>query len=270
MLTKLQGFVAACAALLVAGIFLPITGVAANTVYLNNGRSVAFKLIVWDDAAKEYKLQPAEGGAAVVPVALKDIDRIDVERPSDLAKAQQSINDGHPELALPVLQNIASRYKMLVWDNRARELMAKIYVQKKDGKMAVTVLNELFANPSPKGITFAARLLYWDAQALTGDNAALRKDLDDAIATGPREVAAAAQVKRGDMLRAEGVKEEALLDYVRTILFFEDAKDARAEALYKAAELFEEKQDPQAAELRKVLVQDYPENEFAKKLAGKL
>jgi tetratricopeptide (TPR) repeat protein len=187
-----------------------------------------------------------------------------------MAKAQQLASQGNLDPAIPLLEGLIASYRMLIWDNRAKELLAWVYMQKKDAKKAVSILTDLIATAPSKSISQAARRVYWDALLATGQNAALKKELDDAIATGGRDVVAGAQVIRGNMLRGEGRKDDALSDYVRTILFFEDAKESRPEALFKAAELLDDLQDPRADEMRKTLLKEYPDSEFAKKVAGKM
>jgi hypothetical protein len=42
------------------------------------------------------------------------------------------------------------------------------------------------------------------------------------------------------------------------------------EALFKAAEILEEMRDPRADEMKKKLVQEYKDSEYAAKLSGKI
>ena len=74
--------------------------------------------------------------------------------------------------------------------------------------------------------------------------------------------------KRGDVFRAEGKREDAILDYMRVVLMFEEARSAQAEALFKAAQVLDEMRDPRAEELKKKLVSLYPDSVYAKKLGG--
>jgi tetratricopeptide (TPR) repeat protein len=260
-------------AVVTAGLLLWLTpGIspAANTMYRTDGTSIPLRAIQWIEATKEYRVQPANATSVVITVALKDVDHLVIERPSDMAKAQQLISEGNLDQAIPLLEGIASKYKMLVWDDQSRALLAKIYLKKKDPKKAVAIFEELRAAAPRKSVPAELRRAYWDALLMTGQTAALKKDLDEAIATGPREGVAAAQVIRGNILRSEDLKEDALVDYLRTVLFFEDARDARPEALFKAAELCDELRDARGEELRKLLLQQYPDSELSKKTAGKM
>ncbi len=70
------------------------------------------------------------------------------------------------------------------------------------------------------------------------------------------------------MFLAQGQKNEALLDYLRTVILYEKEASVRPEALFKAAGLLEELRDPRAAELRKKLAEEYPNSPYVKKGAG--
>jgi TolA-binding protein len=159
---------------------------------------------------------------------------------------------------------------MLVWDNTAREWLARLYVDKQPAK-AVAMVEEIVAAGGGRVISAPLRLKYWEALQSSGQQEKVAKDMDDAIATGPRDLVPQAQVMRGNLRRAAGKKDAALEDYLRTILFFESAGPARAEALFKAAELLDELADPQrAAALRQMLIQQYPDSDLARKAGGKV
>ena len=247
---------------------LPGTACGASTVYLKTGKSLAVDTIQWKDGNKEYQVVTTEG-AVQMTIPQKDVDRLDVERPAEFDRADKLIAGGQTEAAIPILEGIAAKFKMLVWDVRAREALGRIYVQKKDSSKALAALEPLFSSDVSARVAPDARRLYWQALLAAGRTVDLQKKLDETIAFGRRDAAAAAQVMRGDLFRAAGKKEEALSDYLRTVLFFEDAKDVRPEALFKAAEGLNELGDPRAQEYRRILVQKYPESEFAKKVAGK-
>ncbi|EFK97486.1 hypothetical protein LDC_0474, partial [sediment metagenome] len=75
---------------------------------------------------------------------------------------------------------------------------------------------------------------------------------------------------RGNMNRQVGQKEAATLDYLRVVVLYENVKSVQPEALCKAAEMLEELRDARAETLRKKLVQEYKDSEWAAKLSGKI
>ncbi len=252
------------------GLFLiPVIVAGGDSLQLKSGKIMPLKSIpVWRDGAKEYQVESSEGDIKVT-VALKDIERLDIAKPADLDKAQQLIEAGNDEAAIPLLESVIDRYKMLVWDVKARGILGRIYLKKKNATKALDTLQPLFTSQLMGAVPAGERRAYWDALLAAGRTDDLRKELNAAIAAGRRDDAAAALVMRGNMLQAAGKHEEALQDYLTTVWFFEGSKDVQPEALFKAAEGLKEVRDARAEECRKVLLQKYPDSEFAKKAAGK-
>ncbi len=228
---------------------------AANLLHKVDGSKLAFKAIRWDAAKEEYLIKPISGGEVTIPVAKKDVVRLEMDEPADMAQAKQLLAANRQSEATPFLQAVVSNYRGLNWDNIARERLAAIYVKGGDPAKAIQMVDELLAAGASSAISANLRIEYWKA-LLTVDPKSSKalKDLDEAIATGPREAVAIAQVLRGNLRRAAGRKDEALQDYLRTILFFETAGAVRTEALTKAIEILEEKNDTAGvAELRQKL-----------------
>ena len=261
-----SGCAAAAAAL---GLLVPAAALAANTVYLTNGKSIVAKSIQWRDATKDYQVEPVDSAGATVPIPLKDVDRLEIDRPAAWDKAAQAISANQPDAAIPLLEGVIVSHKMLVWDNRARDALARIYMQRKNYAKAIAVLQDELANAPKQAVSPDVRRMYWEALLQTSQTNALRKELDEAVATGAGGAAAVALVIRGNMLRDDGHPDEALADYLGAVLFYEGVKEVQPEALYKAAELLDDLKDPRAAEYRALLTQKYGESDFAKKLADK-
>jgi tetratricopeptide (TPR) repeat protein len=240
---------------------------AANIIKKIGGSTIEAKSIKWLPSSQEYRVETSEG--IILPMAAKEVESLEIDKPADMDKAEQLIKGGQVDSAIPLLEGIISGYTMLVWDNKAREALARAHVQKKDPKKAANVMEEMIKAVDPATVTREQRRLYWDILLAADRTSSLKKELDEAIATAPRETAALAQLMRGNMNRAGGQKEDALLDYLRTVILFKDVKDAQPEALFKAAEMMDELRDPRAGERRKELLQLYPDSEWAKKAAGK-
>jgi tetratricopeptide (TPR) repeat protein len=111
-------------------------------------------------------------------------------------------------------------------------------------------------------------VVYWEALLQTEQYATLDRVLGEAVERGDRALAAAAQVKRGDISRKRGEFEDALVDgYLRTIVFFRQIKQVQPEALYKAAKCFEELgQHSHAEKMRKKLLADFPKDPYTEKI----
>ena len=251
--------------MLLAAAMLAAVAPAANVVHLTNGKSVPVKTIRWSSAGQEYLAQPASGADVTMTFPLRDVEHLEIDVPPEIDQARKLIGDNRFTEAVGPLERVVANYKMLVWDNTAREWLARIYVQNKEPAKVVTMVEELLASGAGQTIPAGLRQKYWEALAASGQKDKVARDLDEAIATGPREAVPGAQVLRGDLRRAAGRKEEALDDYLRTVLFFQNAGPARAQALLKAAELLEDLGDPaRGRELRDMLSKQYPDSDLAK------
>jgi len=245
------GSIAACAML------LALPAPAANVLHLIGGKNIPFKSIRWDATKGEFLVQPASGGDAVIPVAKKDVARLELDPPAEMTQAQQLLAANRNTEAIPLLQTVVANCRGLNWDNTAREALARIYVKGNEPEKAITMVDELLAAGVGASISSGLRTEYWKALlAIDPKSAKAMKDLGEAIATGPRDIVPVALVMRGNLLRTAGRKENALQDYLRTILFFENAGAVRTEALTQAIALLEEQGDAtRANELRQKLSQ---------------
>ena len=234
--------------LAVLAAWLALPSPAANILHLTDGRDIGFQAIQWDATNNQYLVKAVSGGE--LTVAKKSVERVELDKPGDVAQAEQLMAAGRNPEAVPLWQSVIANYAGLNWDNTAREMLARVYVKGNEPAKAVKLVDELISSGAP--ISVGLRVEYWKALlAVDPKSVKVLKDFSEAIATGPREIVPVAQMMRGDMLRAAGRKEEALDDYLRTILFFENAGALRTEALTKASELFEELGDTNRAnELR--------------------
>jgi hypothetical protein len=98
------------------------------------------------------------------------------------------------------------------------------------------------------------------------------KELDLIIKEAPAtdsKTMGEAYLRKGDNLLAAGQKKDALLAYLHVDVLFSGEKDLHAEALYHLSTLWNEVAQPgRAADARAKLTADYPNSDWAKKLAG--
>lgn len=240
---------------------------AGNKVFLSNGREIAAKSVQWRAGAQEYRVETPEG--TIMPFAKTQIDHLEIDKPAEYEAAARAVAAGQFDTAIPLLDALVAQYAMLVWDNEARRLLALAHMGRNDPQKAARTLEDYFA-AIPRGrVPSDVQLLYWNALLAAGRAAPLKKDLDEVVATGPRELAAAAQVMRGNLARQAGQKEAALLDYLRVVILFENVKAVQPEALFRAAELLEELRDARAETFRRTLMKEYRDSEWAGRLSGK-
>jgi TolA-binding protein len=193
---------------------------------------------------------------------------VEVAKPAAYDAVVKMVNEGKFDAAIPVLEKMITDYEMLQWDNKARDLLGYAYTKQQDFKKAVATYEDLMKNALPSELTPELRRRYWDAMIGKGEYPALVKNLDELIAKGSREEAATAHLVRGDVYKAQGQTLDALFDYLRVAILYEQVKSVQPEALYKAARAMEDLRDPRAADMKKRLVQEYPRSEEAQKVQG--
>jgi outer membrane protein assembly factor BamD (BamD/ComL family) len=189
--------------------------------------------------------------------------RAEADKPAQYDRAMQFVGARKYDQALPLFQEIVESYKRLTWDNQANMMIARIYTRTGKPKDAVALFTDLpksfFDQPD-------VRFDYWQAMVGAGEFEVLEKDLDDAVATGDRELAARAQIVRGDIKLKRAQFEPAAIDYLRTVVLYKAIEEVQPEALYKAIQALEELRDGRTSDLKERLLKNYPESEYARRL----
>lgn len=244
------------------------TVMAQDVVQLTNGKRFQVRSIRWIESEQKYRVEMMDG--SVLPLPKAQVQGLAIAKPTDYDKVVAMLAAKQYTAAIPILEDIIIKYKMLNWDNQARTLLAKTYLALPDPKKAAGVLDGYMASVPKLEVPAELIQVYWTALLQSNQGGALKKELDSVVATGARPMVATAMVMRGNMNRESGQKEVALLDYLRVVILFENIREVQPEALYKAAEILEELRDPRADELRKKLVQEYKDSDYAAKLSGKI
>jgi outer membrane protein assembly factor BamD (BamD/ComL family) len=255
---------AAMAGLLAAG----LTARAQSFIYFKGETEPKAAASVRYKAGSQEYLADMDG--VQMTFLASKVERVEVPKPAEFDQAAKLVAGNQPDAAIPILEKIATDYRMLQWDVKAQELLADAYAKKGDNVKAMTLYGELFKNAPAGQVSGEARVRYWNAMMGAQKYEALGAELDRTIAKGTHEEAAMAQLTRGNLRRAQNKTQEALLDYLRAVLMFGDVAAVQPEALYRTAEMMEAVRDPRAAEMRKRLAQEYPNSEFAKKAGGQL
>ena len=113
------------------------------------------------------------------------------------------------------------------------------------------------------------RPLPLDEIGLSADNLISKSDFDQQRAN-LSQAKATVKMRQANVDRAKGDLKKALEDgYLRTAVLFRDVKSAQPEALFKAAECFQQMgQIPYAEKMRKRLLEVYPQSPEAGKVRG--
>ena len=183
------------------------------------------------------------------------------DKPGDYEKVMRLVNAKKYRQAIPMLEAIARQYRKVGWDDQANKVLGQIYLEQNNGAKAYDAFQKIstrfLARPDVK-------LLYWKVLSASENISILEKELDIAIRDSrDRSLAARAQIMRGDLKMKRSQIEEAVLDYLRTVILFESEKKLQPEALFKAASALAKLRDCKAVILFDTLKKKYPNSPYA-------
>jgi outer membrane protein assembly factor BamD (BamD/ComL family) len=185
------------------------------------------------------------------------------DKPKEMFQVEAMARQGDLDGAAGILRRVKEQYLFLGWDQRAGLMLARVELAREKFEDAAAEYESLFAaQPKFKAVP-AERSRYMQALLGAGRIRETAELIDEDIASGSREAAARAQVVRGDMKLKSGQTEEALLDYLRTVLLFREQTDVLPEATYKTAAALKKMNDPRAADYFQQVIREFPESEFA-------
>lgn len=248
---------------IVSALALPV--LAENAVYLKNGRTLAAKTIEWREVAQEYVVTTAE---TTMPIPRAQVARAVVDKPAEYDQAVSLLRSRLYAQAIPLLESIVRKYRMLDWDAEASKLLAQAYLEVNDAKKAVAVMDNLLTLVPYDQVPAALKMTYWKALLASGAHDQLRKELDKVIGSGAPEAVATAYLMRANLFLKMGEDDAALSDFLKLITLYPAQKAVQPEALYRAAELFDGIRDPRGAEFRAKLAKDFASSEWASKPAA--
>lgn len=244
---------------------LALVVMAETSVQLKNGRTMTGKTLEWREGTQEYILSTAD---TTLPIPRAQVARVIIDKPAEFDQAAGLVKSRLFGQAIPALEGIAKKYRMLSWDTEACKLLAQCYLETNEPRKAIAVMDNLFATVSRDQVPASLQMMYWKAMLTGGANMQLRKELDKVIGSASSDTVGAAYLVRGNMFLKTGDEDQALSDFLKVTTFFQEVKALQPEALFHAANLLDKVRDPRGAEMRKKLMQDYPGNEFAVKAAA--
>ncbi len=221
--------------------------------------------IRWRAASKEYVITTDR---ISVTLRLSEVGGMKIEKPAGMDAAIQKVNSGQYAAAIPTLEKVVENYVMLQHDVVAGAALARAYVETKNTKKAMSLCEKIKSDKPASMISRGLESAYWDALLAENASAKLRNALEKAIQSGARDVAAEAQLKRGDLDMKKDDPKSALIDgFLRTIVLYQDVKEVQPEALFKAYKCFDKLgQNAAKDNMRKVLLAEYPQSKYAREL----
>ena len=195
------------------------------------------------------------------------------DKPAEYDQAVKLYSSRKYDETIALLTPVASRLRGLFWDAYAGALIIQSQIAKGDAVAAVGTADRLLiANPK-----LSENPVAQDAQRQALIAAKQFDRLEGMITTTlngtARPDAARAQMARGDLRAAQNRLEEAVMDYLRTALLYNDVKDeseVQAEALAKAVGALQQMKDARSAQycLRQLL-ERYPASRAAARFGKK-
>ncbi len=205
--------------------------------------------VKWQRGSQKYIVTYKKGKTMVNAEFPRDEVEINITKPANLDKLIDLVKRGQATAAITGLTAIVKEYKMLTWDRVAGRWLVEAYLATNNAKKAYDAARDVIEEDKSGESTWKGELApaYWQALLKTGQNTKLENCLNKAAASGDRAASAAALVMRGDMILdsmgdTPDAHRKALTDaYLRVALMYGDepCRDARAQALQKAAHSFD-------------------------------
>lgn len=234
---------------------------AENVLLLQDGRRMRFQSVRYRESDDEFVVVTPEGR---FPIPAANVRDIRVSEPDRWVVGNHALRNQRYDDAVSVFRDIIRDYNRLGWDMRARDMLAQAYMGQGAHDRAISQYEELFQHVSP---TSEQRRNYWSALLAAERYSTLKHELDTMIAAGERQDVAVAHLMRGNLHAAEGNTMEAIFDYLRTHILFEEVSGVQPEALFRAAERLDALRETEHAEkLRSILRERYPGSEYARRL----
>jgi TolA-binding protein len=177
---------------------------------------------------------------------------------------------GQFDKVIPVLQQIIRDYKFLGWDGRAAPLLGKAQLEAGQAADALKTFDGVLSDNPSAGESDGFKAQYWKALIANDKGSKVLPLLNKSIESGSRELAAQAQLMRGDLNAGNSRYEDALLDYLRTVTLFKKVSEVQPEALLKVAETLETLKDVRAKKFYQKVIDEYPGTAQAQNAQSKL
>lgn len=202
--------------------------------------------IKWQARGKQYIISVKKGSTMVdMERKLVDVTNLDIPTPPGYEKAVQQVEAGQGLAAVATLTKIVSEYRMLVWDKPAGRYLALAYLAAGNAQKAYEACQPIVSEDKESAYSGDLAAAYWQALLKLGKNDQLESLLKKATSSGDRAASAAALVMRGDILvhgsndNPEKLRQSLRDGYLRVALMYQDCRRECAEAMRKAANVFD-------------------------------
>lgn len=194
------------------------------------------------------------------------------DEPKEYAAAQRAMSAKKYDEAIKLLDTIVKNYRYLTWDVTAGRLLGQAYVGAGKPDEAVKAYERVLSSSPAERLNADTMWGMRAAMLAAGQYGPLIRQLDEVAAKGSRVDAARAQNMRGDVQLKQNNLNEAVFDYLRTAILFQDVKDPviQGEAAFKAAQVLETLKDARAKDMYRKVVSQYPSSPYASQARSKI
>ncbi len=180
-------------------------------------------------------------------------------KPEALKTAESFIRDKKPDAALAALDDAQKRYGILGWGGRISLLEGRIHAAQDRPQEAEAAYRRGLEQTDDSDATRARIAVALVATLIDRDRGEEAERLLHGISTEDPEIGTYVFNTRGRLLAAQGLKREAVLQYLKTILLFPKAGAVRRDAYREVIALLEELGDDRYLVFEKQRKEDYPQ-----------
>ena len=206
-------------------IFFIVSVVDAAYVVNNSGRQINGTKI---SATADGAVTLTTGSGQTMTFRKGQYRSAAADRPVALTRAEQLLQTGQSEQAVPFLKQVKKECRFLDWDQTAIQLLADHYIATDQFAEAVIEFQSLEDQSIPQN---QRRLR--EAMLKSGASETILAVLNEDIAHGTREAAAQAYLMRGKLKAESGDLEGARQDWLKVATFFKAQRELALEAEQK-------------------------------------
>lgn len=241
-------------------------GADADHIVLTDGTRVEASSVSFKRQRKTYTVVDPETGAAK-PFPAKRVADVRAKRPALFTQAIKLVKEKKFSEAIPILNQVVEKYAGLRWDVYAGKMLMEIHSAQGQAAEVIIVYDSVTRYSRPEWVAQEMTRWYLDALIKTGQTAKIKRRIADMLKSDHRPTLAMARLLNGDLLASEGKLKDALIDgYLRTIILYRGVANVQPEALSKAMKALENLGDSRADRMRQMLLDKYPDSEYARKI----
>lgn len=191
-------------------------------------------------------------------------------RPDAFNQGMQLLRAGRYDDAIARFETVVRESRFLTWDERALMGMARAHEGKGNPRGALEAYDRLIELNPRASDDIEIRWGRLGALQQTGQSDQVLPEVERFIKEGEAADAARAYLVRGDIRVARNQFEEAVLDYLRTVMFFRRESQIMPAAYLRVAQTLEKMRDNRSREWYRNLVERFPDSEEAETARAKL